>query len=89
MGAKVEDRFPIIVIIIIIAEFCERFSYSAMRDLSCILYIHLCLPNNWWYTGRQLAWKVQDNRLYDVYILSGKCACRCCCNTSSQFTCKV
>ncbi|XP_050672084.1 peptide transporter family 1-like isoform X2 [Leptidea sinapis] len=31
MGAKVEDRFPIIVIIIIIAEFCERFSYSAMR----------------------------------------------------------
>ncbi|XP_047993013.1 peptide transporter family 1-like [Leguminivora glycinivorella] len=29
--SKVKDRFPRIVIIIVMAEFCERFSYSGMR----------------------------------------------------------
>ncbi|XP_063363292.1 peptide transporter family 1-like [Cydia amplana] len=28
---RVKDRFPRIVIIIVVAEFCERFSYSGMR----------------------------------------------------------
>lgn len=44
---QIKERFPRLVIIILLAEFCERFSYSGMRGKKCqFVFFHGSIQEN-------------------------------------------